>query len=113
MLVLTKDALLLCSHGGVVATKARQDWVTIEAVPVLVDDDPLGRTISACPMLTPTTPPCRHATSVDDGSYSAFVAIDGRRLCLDTTAGGTDWSQGATGRYGVAKPGQDLVTCGD
>ncbi|KAB0681336.1 hypothetical protein [Aureimonas leprariae] len=112
MLVLTGKALLLCSHGGVVAMKARQEWVRIGAVPVLVDDDPRGRTIAACPMLTPTTPPCRHTTGVDDRSYSKFVAIDGRRLCLDTTAGSTDWSQGATGRYSVAKPGQDIVTCG-
>ncbi|MBI1170004.1 hypothetical protein GC209_01275 [bacterium] len=112
MFVLTREALLLCSHGGVVNMTAQQDWVTVGRVPVLIDDDPLGRTISACPMVTPTTPPCRHTTSIDPQSLSAFVAIGGRRLCLDKTAGSTDWSLGATGRYSVARPGQDFLTCG-
>ena len=112
MLVLTKDALLLCSHGGVVTMETRQTWVTIGGIPIVINDDPLGRTIVACPMVTPTTPPCRHTTSIDAPSLSAFVSIDGRKMCLEKTCGNTDWSLGATGRYSVAKPGQDLLNCG-
>ena len=113
MLVLTKDALLTCAHGGVVGIVASQDWVTIGGSAALVEPDPLNRPIAACPMMTPTTPPCLLTVSVDEkASYSAFVTIDGHRLCLDGATGRTDWSKLSTVPFAVGRPGQDLVSCG-
>jgi len=112
MFVLTKAAVLKCAHGGIVATKNSQDWVRIEGDPLLVDDDPLHRSIGGCPMLTLTTPPCRTTVAVDEASYSAFVHIGGRRLCLDGTKGTTDWSQMGTTPFSVALVAQKFVQCG-
>jgi hypothetical protein len=113
MLVLTEDAVLKCAHGGVVRLDPQQHWLTIEGRVVLVEGDPLGRPIAACPHATPLTPPCARTVSVDkDASYSAWVSIDGLRVCLDTTTGATDWSRLGTIPYSVNSPGQELVTIG-
>lgn len=69
--LLTEDALLQCDHGkgspglGRVGLKPRQDWLTIAGRRVLVEGDLWHRPIAACPMITPTTPPCAHTVSVD------------------------------------------------
>ena len=40
MKFLTKDALLLCDHKGVVSPTASQDWVTINGRSIQVATDP-------------------------------------------------------------------------
>lgn len=113
MLLLTRDAVLKCAHGGVVGIAPFQTWVVIREVPVLVEPDPLSRPIAACPQMTPTTPPCLVTVSVDEGaSYSAFVTIDGHRVCMDTATGRTDWAKLSTVPYSVTSPGQDFVSVG-
>jgi hypothetical protein len=109
MRLLTEDAVLKCGHGGVVRLAPRQHWVTVAGRVLLVESDPLGRPIVACPQMTPTTPPCLVTTSVDEASYSAFVRIDGRRVCLDRTTGRTDWAKLGTVSYSVMAAGQPFV----
>jgi hypothetical protein len=93
--------------------KRSQSWVTVAGRALLVEDDPLHRSISACPMATPAAPPCRNTVSVNEGaSYSAFVRIDTRRVCLDTTTGTTDWGYLAITPYAVADAGQGVVQLG-
>ncbi len=113
MLLITEDAVLKCAHGGTVNLKPIQHWVTVEKRVILVEGDPLDRSISACPMATPLTPPCHKTVSVDStASYSAFVTVNGLRVCRDTATGTTDWSKLGTIPYSVTKPGQSLVTIG-
>jgi hypothetical protein len=113
MRLLTRDAVLKCGHGGVVGLDPRQHWVTVAGRALLVESDPLGRRIEHCPQATPTTPPCLHTISVDEGaSYSAFIRIDGRRICLDRTTGHTDWAMLTTASYSVTAPGQAFVESG-
>lgn len=115
MRVLTESAILRCDHGGVVGLSPRQDWVRIEGRRLLVEDDPLGRPVRGCPMITPTTPACAVTVSVSQApSYAAFVHVrsrgdKARRMCLDTTTGHTDWARLATVSYSVASPGQSFV----
>jgi hypothetical protein len=113
MLLITEDATLKCAHGGTVKLEPIQQWVTIEKRVILVEGDPLNRAISACPMATPMTPPCRKTVSVDSAaSYSVFVTVDGLRVCLDKATGTTDWAKLGTVPYNVTRPGQNLVTIG-
>lgn len=110
MRVLTEDARLRCDHGGAVERAARQSWVTIERRRVLVATDPEDRTISGCPNRNVflALVPCTTTLRVTEG-YSAFVRIDGRRVCLDTVTGLTNGSPPGTVKYTVKQPGQDLV----
>lgn len=112
MFVLTRAAVLKCAHGGVVENVASQDWVRIADDPLLVEDDPRGRSISACPMATITTPPCTATVSVDGASYSEFLRIDGRRICLDRTSGRTNWSQLGITPFSVTAVAQRFVQSG-
>ena len=110
MRLLTQDAVLKCGHGGVVRLDPRQHWVTVAHRVLLVEGDPRGRPIVACPQATPLTPPCLVTVSVDEcASYSAFMRIDGRRVCLDRTTGRTDWAKLGTVSYSVTVPGQAFV----
>jgi hypothetical protein len=111
MFVLVETSTVKCAHGGVVDIKPSQDLVFIEREPMLVEPDLVGRSISACPHATPSTPPCRNTIGVDDRpTHSSFVRIEGRRLCKDTTIGKTDWSQLGIVPFSVTDPGQTLVT---
>jgi hypothetical protein len=113
MLALTEDAVIRCAHGGTVNVTHSQSWVTVANRALLAESDPLGRSISACPMATPAAPPCRRTVSVDEGAtYSALVRINKKRVCLDTTTGTTDWGLLGVVPYAVAKPGQGLVHIG-
>jgi len=112
MFLLTKKAVLKCVHGGIVKNENSQDWLRIAGDPVLVEDDPLARSIAACPMMTLTTPPCTATVQVDDASYSAFIRIDGHRICLEGTAGRTNWSQLGITPFSVAAVAQMFVHSG-
>jgi len=112
MFLLTRKAILKCAHGGVVNNVNSQDWVRVDDDPLLIENDPRQRSISGCPMLTITTPPCTSTVSVDDASYSAFVRIDGKRVCLDSTSGRTNWSQLGITPFSVTSVAQKFVSSG-
>jgi hypothetical protein len=107
---LTEDAALVCAHElGRVINQPTQDLVTIGHRRVLVENDPEGRTIVACPNVGATIKPCQHTLQVQQG-YSDFIRIDKRRVCLDTVTGLTDGTPPGTIKYKVNNPGQDLVS---
>jgi hypothetical protein len=109
---LTEDALLVCDHeAGYVNIVATQNLVTINGRRVLVEADPEGRPIAGCPWVSPGMKPCLTTLKVQQG-YSSLIAIQGRRLCLDTVTGLTDGTPPGTFKYSVRRPGQDLVSEG-
>jgi hypothetical protein len=111
MFVLVEQSIVKCAHGGLVDIEPSQDLVRIDGQPMLVEPDLVGRSISACPHATPSTPPCRNTIGVQDApTHSSFVRIEGRRLCKDTTVGTTDWSKLGIVPFSVTDPGQTLVT---
>lgn len=109
MKALTEDAILRCEHGGQVSNQPTQDFVMIEQRRVLVENNPEKRRISGCPNVGPTIKPCQLTLKVSTG-YSAFIRVDGRRLCLDTVTGLTDGTPPGVVKYKVRSPGQELVS---
>ena len=102
---LTFNAELNCSHGpGKVVVKARQDWVYIDGVRVLVATDPEQKRINTCNWVGPGQTPCTLSLTVTDG-YSSLIRIDDNRVCLDTVTGPTNGSPG-TFSYSVSSPGK-------
>lgn len=83
------DSVVKCDHDGRVRNEASQKWVTIEGVPVLVETDPEGRNIVACPNYGPVVKPCAKTLKVRVG-YSDLVRIDGERVVLSSLDGLTD-----------------------
>ena len=109
MLVLTEDAGLFCKHGpGKVAITPTQPLVSIEGRKVLVEPDPVGRTIAGCPSVVPFKP-CLTTLVVQKG-YSQFIRIENRRLCLDTVTGYTDGTPPGVVMYEVRDAGQRFVS---
>ena len=112
MKLLTEDAVLVCAHVlGTVDIEPTQDLVTIAGRRVLVETNPAGRPINACPNIGATIKPCQRTLRVQEG-YSDLVCIDGKRVCLDTVTGLTDGTPPGTVIYRVHNPGQDLVSEG-
>jgi hypothetical protein len=108
--LLTEDAKLVCVHRmGKVSIAPGQPFVTIAQRLVLVETDPERRDISGCPMFGAGIRPCKTTLKVDKG-YSAWLWIDGKRICLDTVTGLTDGSPPGKATYLVAEPGQDWVS---
>lgn len=109
---ITLDALVVCTHElGKVGLTASQTWVTVEARPVLVQADPVGRPIAGCPNIGPTIKPCTSTLAVRQG-YSGFIRVDGRPVVLSTLRGFTDGTPPGAVDYKVNLPGQVLVTEG-
>lgn len=110
MKLLTEDAIITCQHElGLVLLVPTQGLVTVERRKVLVEHDPEGKLITACPNIGATIKPCTLTLKVEVG-YSEFVRIDGRRVCLDTVTGLTDGTPPGIVKYTVVAPGQGLVT---
>jgi len=105
----TTDAVVRCDHDGQVANVPRQRWVTVAGTPVLVDNDPEGRSISGCPNTGPTMKPCTTTLAVAAG-YSTWITVDGRRVVLSSLDGLTDGTVPGTVHYTVRSPGQATVT---
>lgn len=106
---LTEDALVTCDHVlGTVAIPPSQKFVTIGHRLVLVEADPVAKTIKRCPNLGPTIKPCTKTLNVKQG-YSDFIRIAGKLVCLDTVVGMTDGTPPGTVLYRVRLPGQDFV----
>jgi hypothetical protein len=110
MKLLTEDAIINCQHElGVVHLAPTQNLVTIEQRKVLVENNPEGRLITACPNIGATIKPCTSTLKAEFG-YSEFLRIDGQRVCLDTVTGLTDGTPPGIVKYTVTAPGQALVT---
>ncbi len=107
--LLTLRALLHCDHqSGLVSLAARQHFVRIAGIPILVEDDPEGRPIGGCPNAGPTIKPCTSTLAVQEG-YSSLLRIAGNRVCLDRVTGLTDGTPPGMVKYRVRHPGQDFV----
>jgi hypothetical protein len=109
MKVITEQAVLVCDHAiGRVDIRPTQSLVRINGQQVLVERDPEARSIAGCPNVSATIKPCLLTLPVKQG-YSAYVRIEGRRVCLDTVTGLTDGTPPGTVNYTVKAPGQTLV----
>jgi hypothetical protein len=109
MLLLTEDALLVCTHElGKVAIVPTQKLVRIEDRLVLVEPNPEERPISGCPNIGATIKPCLQTLKVRTG-YSTWLRIEGRPICLDTVVGFTDGTPPGVVEYKVNSAGQELV----
>ena len=108
MKLLIRSGVLRCGHDGVVANVAAQSWVTVARTPVLIRNDPEGRSISMCPNVGINIKPCTSTLVVHTG-YSTFIRIDGSPVCLDTVVGYTDGTPPGAVQYTVRSPGQQLV----
>ncbi len=108
MFWMTEDATVVCDHelGNVVSFAPAQSWVTVAQRRVLVEPDPVGRTIQGCTNLPPMGKPCTTTLPVASG-YSGLIRIGGQRVCLDTVIGMTDGV--APVMYRVRSPAQQLV----
>jgi hypothetical protein len=101
-------ATVRCGHDGLVQNVAGQRWVSVSGAPLLVDADPEGRTIGACPNYGPTMKPCARTLRVIAG-YSSWLRIGGQRIVLSTLDGLTDGTVPGTVHYTVRDPAQRFV----
>lgn len=114
MKLLTVDATVLCGHKlGKVKLAASQSRMTIDGRPVLVYDDPEGKSIDGCPSSVAIAGivPCKATLKARTG-YSDLVTVEGRAVCLDTLTGFTNGTPPGTVEYRVADPGQGFVSEG-
>ena len=109
MKLLNEGAKLVCKHNGKVENVISHRLVTISKLPVLVEIDPEGRTISRCPNIGPGVRACMHTRVVKEG-YSNLLRIEGHRVCLDTVWGFTDGTPPEFVKYLVSEPGQEFVS---
>lgn len=108
MKILVEPGVLRCGHDGKVVNAASRHWVRIGSAPVLVQNDPEGRSIRMCPNIGINIKPCTSTLSVQTG-YSTFLRIDGHAACLDSVTGYTDGTPPGAVKYTVRDPGQQLV----
>ncbi len=108
MRVLTSNGKLKCLHQlGVADCRSNsQSWVRVGGHPVLVGNDPAGRSFgTAGPPCSIPTLMCL-GTLVPMAGHSSFVRIGGTPVCLDTIVG---LNQPSGFGYFVQDPGQTLV----
>jgi hypothetical protein len=103
--LITDQATIHCGHDGQVQNQASQQWVTVRGAPVLVDNDPEGRSITACPNFGAQMKPCTQTLVVAVG-YSTWVRIGGKRVVLSNLDGLTDGTVPGTVHYQVRDPWQ-------
>ncbi|MDG5814097.1 hypothetical protein QA601_03340 [Chitinispirillales bacterium ANBcel5] len=109
MKILTEDAVLKCAHEtGTIPMSGSQDFVTIRGRKILVEPDPVGKSVLGCPNMGVGIKPCTSTLAVQVG-YSDLLKISGKRVCLDTVKGLTDGTPPGTVEYTVAQPGQSLA----
>jgi hypothetical protein len=107
---LTEDAVVVCDHqAGIVANAPSQSLVHIDGRRVLVEPDPVGRTIDGCPWVSPGQKKCMITLSLATG-YSTHITIDGKCVSLDTVVGPTDGTPPGAFQYTVRRAGQALVS---
>ncbi|MET8309315.1 hypothetical protein [Micromonospora sp. NPDC005173] len=103
-----RDSLITCDHDGRVENRPSQRWVTVTGVPVLVDDDPEGRKIIACPNYGPTIKPCTTTETLRVG-YSEWLRVDGHRVVLDNLEGFTNGTPPNAVHHTVRDPRQRFL----
>jgi hypothetical protein len=109
MRLVTEDAIVVCTHQlGSVERRPSQGLVRVDGRRLLVDDDPVGRSIRLCPNYGVTVKPCNRTVAVTMG-YSSLLRIDGKQVCLDTLRGLTDGTPPSVVEYEVKDAGQTLV----
>jgi hypothetical protein len=108
MKIIITTADVRCDHEGRVDNNPSQHWVEIDGHPVLVDNDPEGRTVKRCPNIGATMKPCTATLKVKQG-FSAWIRIDGKAIVLDNLDGLTDGTVPGTVHYRVRLPGQSFV----
>lgn|SRR5574338_44710 len=112
MKILVQGAELVCAHtpaGKVNISPTVQSWVRVNGKAVLVQADPVAKSIAGCPNVRPGIKPCQLTLPVQKG-YSTLMRIDGKPICLDTVTGLTDGTPPGAVQYTVRKPGQDFVS---
>ena len=105
---LTTSSVIKCGHDGRVENQPSQTWVRIGGSPVLVDNDPEGRGIKACPNFGPTMKPCAKTLKVQEG-YSRWLTIGGHSVVLSNLDGLTDGTVPGTVHYTLRDPRQTYV----
>ena len=108
MRLLLERGVVRCGHDGQVANVPSQEWVRVAGSPVLVEPDPVGRSISMCPNVGLNIKPCTSTLVVRTG-YSGFISIGGQPACLETVVGFTDGTPPGLVEYTVRDPGQSFV----
>ena len=109
MELIHRDAVVKCDHDGRIPQVPSQQWVTISGIPVLVDADPEGRDIVACPNYGPTIKPCAKTLKVAVGYSVSFLAIGDQRVVLSHLDGLTDGTPPGLVHYKVRDPLQTFV----
>jgi hypothetical protein len=102
------ESVIKCDHDGRVTNQATQRWVTISGIPVLVAEDPEGKTIVACPNYGPTIKPCAKTLKVAVG-YSERLRVDGHGVVLSHLDGLTDGTPPGFVHYKARDPKQQHV----
>ena len=86
MKVLVLPGVLRCGHDGKVATIASQEWVRIAGAPILVRNDPEGRSIAMCPNISTNTKQCNTTLVVGSAQASQGTVTKGN-TAGDTAVG--------------------------
>lgn len=107
MFWVTEDATMVCAHqpGNVTAFDPSQSWVTIGQRRVLIEPDPVNRSIVGCPNIPPMGKQCLKTLGVFVG-YSGLIKIGGFRVCMSNLEGPVD---APSPPYSVRSPAQELV----
>jgi hypothetical protein len=106
--IVTSNAVILCSHGGVVTAIPGQAQVSISGGLVLCEPDLVGAPIAGCAQpATAVTKPCTTVVSTLPGSSAPTIQVAGRPPYLATLSGITDGVP--PGTIMVAFPGQVVV----
>jgi hypothetical protein len=106
--LITTSSVIVCDHQAHVRTVASQHWVEVGGAAVLVDNDPEGRKVAACPNIGPTMKPCTTTLRVATG-YSSWIKIGGHGVVLSNLDGLTDGTVPGTVHYTVRDPRQRFV----
>ena len=93
---------------GSVDRQPSQSLVTVDGRRVLVEPDPVGRSISMCPNYGITVKPCTTTVGVVAG-YAMALRIDKQAIALETVHGPTDGVPPGVAEHLVFDPGQSLV----
>lgn len=106
---MTEDADVRCTHVlGSVERRPSQTLLTVDGRRVLVQPDPVGRSVRLCPNYGITVKPCTSTIGVSTG-YAAAIRVDGQPVALDTLRGPTDGVPPSIVEFQVFDAGQSLV----
>lgn len=106
--IVTTNAVILCSHGGLVTLIPNQAQVSIAGGMVLCEPGLVGAPIAGCTLApSPVTKPCMAVVSTLPGSSAPTVQVAGLPPYLATLSGITD--SVPPGTIAVVFPGQVVV----